>query len=44
MCHHAIAPVRLLLIPVRVVLLAQRDYTAALAALFILALSDFADG
>ena len=41
---NAITLVRLLLIPVLVVLLAQRDYAAAFTALFVSALSDFADG
>ena len=41
---NALTLVRLLLIPVLVVLLTQRDYATAFAAFFISALSDFADG
>ena len=41
---NAVTLVRLLLIPVLVMLLAQRDYAAAFAAFCISALSDFADG
>ena len=41
---NAITLVRLLLIPVLVVLLAQRDYAAAFAAFCVSALSDVADG
>jgi len=45
--HHvpnALTLLRFLLIPVLVVLLAQRRYDAAFAAFFVSALSDFADG
>ena len=41
---NAITLVRLLLIPVLVVLVAQRDYAAAFTAFLFSALSDFADG
>ena len=41
---NALTLIRLTLIPVLVVLLAQRDYAAAFAAFFVSALSDFADG
>ena len=41
---NALTLIRLMLIPVLVVLLAQRDYAVAFAAFFVSALSDFADG
>ncbi len=41
---NAVTLLRLLLIPVLVVLLAQRDYATAFAVFFVSALSDFADG
>ena len=41
---NALTLIRFLLIPVLIVLLAQRDYATALAAFFVSALSDFADG